>query len=164
MKTMSNVDQQREKELMMQSLLADRFQFKAHFEAREMPVYELTIAKGGSKLRDSADPTKPRVSVGSSMVRGTSTLQFLIDALQCSPDLGRRKIIDKTGLTGIYDYSLKWSPMQAASAAGSAAAPAGVEGPDLFTAIEDQLGLKLVPTKGPGEVLIIDRIEQPTPN
>jgi uncharacterized protein (TIGR03435 family) len=87
--------------------------------------------------------------------------------LECAADIGGREVIDKTGLTGVYDFSLKWTPLQTAAApgGGSETAPSpDVEGASLFTAIEEQLGLKLVPTKGPGQVLVIDHIEQPSEN
>jgi bla regulator protein blaR1 len=167
MQTMTPAERSRQNGLMMQSLLADRFQFKAHFEMRELPVYELVVAKGGSKLVENSDPTKGRFGVGGSMVRAAAVkLQVLIGVLECNPDIGGREVVDKTGLTGTYDISLKWAPLQTAPAAGgeSASAPSPDEGASLFTSIEEQLGLKLVPAKAPSEVLVIDRIEQPTPN
>jgi bla regulator protein BlaR1 len=166
MQAMSPAEQSRENGLMMQSLLADRFKFKAHFETRELPVYELVLAKGGSKLKEDSDITKRRLRVGNPLVLPASPIQFLIGVLECSPDIGGREVVDKTGLTGSYDISLKWAPLQTAptdSGAG-ATAPSPDEGASLFTAIQEQLGLKLVPAKAPSEVLVIDRIEQPTPN
>ena len=82
--------------------------------------------------------------------------------LECSPDIDGREVVDKTGLTGFYDFSLKWTPMQTTAAPGGAPSP-DVEGVSLFTAIEE-LGLKLVPAKGPGQVLVIDHIEKPSEN
>lgn len=167
MQTMTPAERSRQNGLMMQSLLADRFQFKGHFETRELPVYELVLAKGGSKLVENSDPTKGRFGVGTSMVRATAVpLQVLIGVLECSPDIGGREVVDKTGLTGTYDITLKWAPLQAGPAAGgeNASAASPDEGASLFTATEEQLGLKLVPAKAPSEVLVIDRIERPTPN
>jgi len=165
MKDMTSEERQKEKELMMQSLLADRFKLKAHFESREMQVYELVLGNGGSKLKD-ADPTKHGFVMGQSAFRGSTTIPNLIDVLECSADIGGRRVIDKTGLSGAYEFSLKWTPMHTASDSGgeSGAPIPDVEGPSLFTAIEEQLGLKLISTKGPGEVLVIDHIEQPSPN
>ena len=90
---------------MTQSLLADRFQMKAHFETREMPVYELVLAEGGPKLKE-ADPAKHdfRTSKG---FTGSATVQDLIDFLECAPDIGGQEVVDKTGLTGLYDISLR---------------------------------------------------------
>ena len=90
----------------------------------------------------------------------------LTDTLECAADIGGREVIDKTGLTGTYDFSLKWTPLQTTPAPGGngTAPPPDVEGESLFTALEDQLGLKLVPTKAQGHVLVIDHIEQPSEN
>jgi uncharacterized protein (TIGR03435 family) len=167
MQTMTNAERSIENELMQQSLLADRFQLKAHFETREMPVYQLVLAKGGSKLKEEPDPTKHQFGVNSNGLRGSATIHDLIDILECSADIGGREVIDKTGLTGAYDFSLKWTPLQTVATAGgeSGSAPTpDVEGASLFTAIEEQLGLKLVPTKGSGRVVVIDHIERPSEN
>jgi uncharacterized protein (TIGR03435 family) len=169
MKTMTPEGRVKENELMMQSLLADRLQLKAHFETREMPLYELVVAKGGPKLKES-DPTKRGFGgfgMSANSFRGSATINNLIDILQGVPDIDGRKVIDKTGLTEVYDFSLKWVPPQAAAAPGSesgSAPPPDVEGASLFTTIEEQLGLKLVPTKAPGQVLVIDHIERPSEN
>jgi len=166
MQTMTSEEKSRETRLMMQSLLADRFQLKAHFETREMPVYELVVAKGGSKLKEAADPARGAAAVGRSAIRGTAIpMRALVGLLPAVPDIGGREVIDKTGLTGVYDFSLKWTPLQAAGAGENGAAPAsGGEEASFFTAIEEQLGLKLVPDKEQGQVLVIDRIEQPSEN
>jgi len=168
MQTMTIAEKMKETELMMQSLLADRFQLKAHFETREMQVYELVLAKGGSKLTEDSDPTKRLMTFGASRFRaGASPIRMLTDLLECAPDVGGREVVDKTGLTGLYDISLTWTPLQATAApgGGSGDPPSpDVDSASLFTAIEEQLGLKLVPTKGQGQVLVIDHIEQPSPN
>lgn len=167
MQTMTTAERSKENELMQQSLLADRFQLKAHFETREMPLYQLVQAKGGSKLKEDPNPTKRGFAVGASAFRGSATIHALIDMLECNADIGGREVIDKTGLTGTYDFSLKWTPLQATATPGgeSGSAPsANAEGASLFTAIEEQLGLKLVPIKGPGQVLVIDHIERPSEN
>ena len=168
MKTMTLAERMKENELMEQSLLADRFQLKAHFETREMPVYELVVAKGGSKLKEEPDPIKHQIGMGVSSFRGTGvTIHNLTDALECAADIGGREVIDKTGLTGFYEFSLKWTPLQTAAAPGGesgSAPPSDVEGASLFTALDEQLGLKLVPAKGPGQVLVIDHIEKPSEN
>jgi bla regulator protein blaR1 len=167
MQTMTAGERAKENALMKQSLLADRFQLKAHFETREMPLYQLVVAKGGSKLKEDPDPAKHGLRVGTSLFRGSATIPVLISTLECAADIGGREVIDKTGLTGVYDFSLKWTPMEtttAASGGSGAAATPDVEGASLFTAVEEQLGLKLVPAKGPGQVLVIDHIEQPSAN
>jgi uncharacterized protein (TIGR03435 family) len=168
MQTMTAAERTREIDMMQQSLLADRFKLKAHFETREMPVYELVLAKGGLKLKENADSTKARLAMNASSVRATAApIHSLIDILECAADVGGREVIDKTGLTGTYDYSVKWTPLQTVAApdGGSGTAPPpGAEGASLFTAIEEQLGLKLVSAKGPSQVLVIDHIEHPSEN
>ena len=168
MKTMSPAEQAREEHLMMQALLADRFKLKAHFETRVMPLYELVIAKGGPRLTENNDASKGRAMIGSSRFRATALpIAQLCSLLEVVPDIGGRVIVDKTGLTGTYDLTLKWTPLQAAAPGGS---PSGTSSsPDadsvsFFTAIEEQLGLKLVPAKGPAQVVVIDHIERPSEN
>jgi uncharacterized protein (TIGR03435 family) len=165
MQTMTPQQRSKEDQLMRQSLLADRFHMKAHFETREMPMYQLVLAKGGSRLTQSPPDATRRLSVAGAFVKGTATnLPNLVGALESENEIGGRTIVDDTGLTGAYDFSLKWSPMQAPTSATDPAAPPAIEGPSLFTAIEEQLGLKLVPVKGPQQVLIIDHIERPSEN
>jgi uncharacterized protein (TIGR03435 family) len=158
---------------MFQQILTERFKLVAHHETRELPIYQLTIGKKGSKLKESApdDPASatPRRK-GMMFGRGKVTaidgpLSMFIPPL--SRQLGRI-IVDKTGLTGNYDFTLEWTPEGAAPpAAGglaSGAAPPDQSGPDIFTAIQEQLGLKLEPTKGPVDVIVIDHIEKPSAN
>jgi uncharacterized protein (TIGR03435 family) len=155
---------------MLRHLLAQRFGLKVHYEMREHPVYALVIARSdrrlGPQLKPQAidcstlttpppiDPDRPicgtRSAPGRLQGGGMNMQQF---ALQLASAAGRT-VIDETGLgrTG-YDYDLRWSPD-----------PANPDGPSIFTAIEDQLGLKLVPRSGPVEVLVIDSISEPTPN
>jgi len=160
-------------------LLVDRFNLKYHHETKELPVYELVIAKGGSKLKVSKAEEIPssngpshhfKMGMGSGGIESQGTsIESLIQAL--SPQVGRT-IIDKTGLTGYYDYSLKWTPdnspppmaggPEGGPPRGDAASDAG--GPSLFTAIQEQLGLKLEPQKGPVDVIVIDHIDPPSPN
>jgi len=162
---------------MLQAMLAARFGFAAHRETRIMPVYELVVAKGGSKFPPPAaagqpppvvgplnpkDPTRFRqpgpgeVSAG---IIGVANLpKFLAHQLG-------RPVIDKTGITGEYEMRLIWQPVAGeamADAAGSAAAREA--GPSIFTALEEQLGLHLEAAKDPVGVLVIDHISRPTPN
>jgi uncharacterized protein (TIGR03435 family) len=167
MQTMAPAERGKEEDLMMQALLADRFKLKAHFETKVMPIYELTIAKGGPKLKENPAVGKSIAAVGASMIRGTDVpMHVLPGLLESVPDIGGRIIIDKTGLTGTYDFNLKWAPLQPmapSAASGTAPSPDAADA-TLFTAIEEQLGLKLVPTRAPGQVLIIDHIERPSEN
>jgi bla regulator protein blaR1 len=88
-------------------------------------------------------------------------MRFLAEDL--SDSLGRR-VVDQTGLTGRYDFSLTWTPDNSAQAVNGSSGSGQVLGPSLFTAIEEQLGLRLVPVKAPVDVVVIDHIERPSVN
>jgi uncharacterized protein (TIGR03435 family) len=166
--------------LMLQSLLAERFRLTVHKETRVLPIYELVIAKDGPKLEETkggdSDGKRPEgVMRQGMMVMGPGSLSgqglpmtSLITLL--SRQLSRT-ILDKTGLTGRYDIALHWasdegsmSPMPPGDA--HAAPPQALEstGPSIFTALQEQLGLKLQSTKGPVETVVIDRVERPSEN
>ena len=155
-------EQQRERvNLMKQSLLADRFKLQVHFETRELPAYALVVAKGGPKLTAAKEDESTKLSstrqgqTTEMSATGTTLAQFAESPL-LSAGTGSRTVLDQTGLKGKYDFTLKW---------GANAGAAGQEPSDepaLFTAIQEQLGLQLVPTKGPVEVIVIDHIEKPT--
>ena len=209
---------------MIQSMLEERFQLKAHVETRELPVYNLVVAKDGPKLKLSADQTAPAITAGgppqlcrpapalpalppppgpgqrggppdlASMPRGAMMMMMsptgitmqaaaaprsrLINVLQ---QMAGRPVIDKTGLKGLYDIKLQFSPEGLAFPApggpqlgpgpaggGGPGAPAGPAAatdpvPSLFTAIQE-LGLRLDSTKAPVEVLVVDSAQKPTEN
>jgi uncharacterized protein (TIGR03435 family) len=163
MQTMTPAEQREQVALMEQSLLADRFKMKAHFETREMPVYALVIAKGGAKLTPAKDGESIRLSVVN--VDGgfkATAVAVSLDELIHSPFLGGRAVVDQTGLNGAYDFELTWRrPQPVVSDTGQ---DSGADQPPLFTALQEQLGLKLVQTKGQVEVIVIDHIERPSPN
>ena len=153
--------------LMLQKLLADRFQMAVHRETREMPIYALIAARNGPKLKESAadvpGATDPRPA-GAWMAMGQvgghkATMASLVDALSGQLD---RPVRDMTGLSGKYDFSLKFDPqdlMQSSTelpGTGKTAPDAPVES-SLFTVIQNELGLKLDPRKGPVEILVVDR-------
>jgi len=139
--------------VMLQSLLAERFQLKLHRESKEGSVYNLVIAKNGPRLQEEADKTKiGAMSTGRGMLRGSLTLAAFTRALSA---IASRPVIDRTGLTGAFKVDLRWS------ADDSPDAPSG---PSLSTAIQEQLGLKLESAKGAVEILVIDRVEKPSPN
>jgi uncharacterized protein (TIGR03435 family) len=153
----------------LKSLLADRFQLALHSETREQPVYALVVNKGGPKLQESTEPRSLIRKMGRGTLKGQSVGLGML-ALNLSNELGRR-VIDKTGLTGKYDFELKWASSQAAAPQLAAtpqtaelAVPADSEGPSIFTALQEQLGLRLESGKGPVEVLVIDRAERPSKN
>jgi len=146
------------KEQMLHALLANRFKLATHTETREMPIYALVIAKGGAKLGDINDGGTVVNSWRDHLeVQGSNSLALLAEVL--ADELGR-PVLDRTGIAGRYHLTLKWTPDDAASAATSnSSAP-----PSIFTALEEQLGLKLVPQKGPVQVLVVDHVEMPSAN
>jgi uncharacterized protein (TIGR03435 family) len=178
MQKMPQAQQVQQVQLMEQSLLADRFKLKVHFETRQMPVYALEVARGGPKLTPAeTEPAAAGVPAGIAQAHPTSLVvtgkedRFVILAkgaqpgqlivlLQQQPELGNRMVVDKTGLAGKYDMTLDWTREGSAEAdAGAAKTDAA---PPFFTALKVQLGLQLVETKGPVEVLVIDHVEKPS--
>jgi uncharacterized protein (TIGR03435 family) len=157
--------------LMLQSLLEDRFHLSFHRETREQQVYDLVLAKGGLKMKENSGPDKKgRLGLYANRVGQTTGVAVPMSTLvdRFSRELGH-SVIDKTGLTGKYNYDLSYTPdpAQAAALYGpvlDVIRPADPDGPSLFTAIQEQLGLKLESTKGPVEVLVIDRAEKPSAN
>ena len=138
---------------MVQALFADRFHLQLHQETRILPAYDLVVAKGGSKLQPSQANGKS-IGVGRNHFNAQGLTMPLI-AEELSQIIGR-VVVDKTGLTDSYDLKLEWTPDDAPATDSSA--------PSLFTAIQEQLGLKLEPAKEPVPVLVIDHVDPPTPN
>ena len=140
---------------MMRSILADRCQFKAHQETKELPVYDLVIAGGGLKMKEAPANEVPTETMnGDQMTVHAMTIDTIVLAF---PYTVGRVIVDKTGLGDKkFDFELKWAPDDRPSSDDAA--------PPLLTALEEQLGLKLVPARGPVEMLIIGHLERPSPN
>jgi len=218
-------------QLMVQSLLEDRFQLKAHTETRELPIYSLVVAKDGPKIKPSEDQTSTPAGIGppqpcapaeNSQFPGPGQRGFPFNpnappprgamTMQMNPTTGLtmsgsgmpitavvtmlqqqvgRPVIDNTNLKGLFDFKLQFSleglatPFGAAGFGGpgggpgagpAIVGPTGPTGPapapstasdpvpSLFTAIQEQLGLKLESTKGPVEVVVIDSVQKPTEN
>ena len=145
---------------MMRALLADRFHLQVHTETQDMPVYAMVVAKGGPKLKDSASGEQKRLSLrsaGKTSVMTVTAGDMAQLALQFSKiNKVDRPVIDKTGLTGSYDYKLEWGDDL------SVTADSGVV--SIFTAFQQQLGLKLEPARAAIQVLVVDRAEKPTEN
>lgn len=166
LKTFDRVQARLEKHEIVQRMLADRFKLSVHWETRELPVYALVVAKNGPRLTATKQPDK---GIDADWSNGTITakqvsIQDLAETLTqvLSRELGR-VVIDRSGLTGRYDFTLKWTPDDGAAAPASDGAQAPVDtGPSVFTAIQEQLGLKLESTKGPVKVLVIDHAEIPS--
>lgn len=148
-----------------QQLLADRFHLQVHWDTRELPVYALVVAKNGSKLQVPKTPEEGSgTSSGNGRIGGKNlTLPEIAQALtqEASSELGR-VVLDRTGIAGRYDITLRWTP-DADSNPPTDSSPIDA-GPSLFTAIQEQLGLKLEPSKGPVQVLVIDNVEMPSDN
>jgi uncharacterized protein (TIGR03435 family) len=148
---------------MFQQLLADRFKLMVHFETRDLPVYALVAAKKGPILHGWKESDGSGTSASNGQFTATGvTMAEIASALtqDLSRELGR-VVIDKTGIDGRYNITLKWTPE---SDATEGTAPPADAGPSIFTAIQEQLGMKLESAKGPVQVLIIDHVEMPSEN
>lgn len=151
-----------EKMEMFQPLLVDRFQLKVHHETRQMPTYLLMPGRNGPKLQATPSEVGGYVRDRRGLIEGRAVnLRTLADIL--SGTLGQQ-VTDKTGLTGGFDVKLEWTPTEAESNFRNDDRPFDPNGSSLFTAIQEQLGLKLEAGKGPVEMLIIDRVERPSEN
>jgi bla regulator protein blaR1 len=166
MQKMTPAQQREQVDLMEQSLLADRFKLKVHFETKEMPIYALVIAKGGPKLTPAKDGESSKLFSlpDNHQVYEMTASAVTLDQFAHSPlwGGGGRLVVDETGLKGAYDFTLKWGSEQ--SVAASDGQEDGADAPSLFTAIQEQLGLRLVPSKAAAEVIVIDHIERPSEN
>jgi uncharacterized protein (TIGR03435 family) len=143
---------------MYRSLLDERFQFQFHRETKTLPVYNLVAAKSGFKL--TAVEANGQQSMSSSNRKLTSKG---VDMPALAVFLSRtmeRPVQDATGISGVFDFQLEWSPDEPAKAADGNE-PAG---PSIFTALQEQLGLRLEAAKGPVEIIIVDHAEKPTEN
>jgi uncharacterized protein (TIGR03435 family) len=170
---------------MLQSLLADRTKLTVHSETRDLPIYFLVIAKGGPKLQESKPgdtypnaPTFPdgtRAGAGASYeTRDGAAVSQAISmthlAGMLTSELGR-PVFDKTGLTGTYDFTMRYTPDDRLQPPPGLAPnerpplpPPDSNAPSLFDALQQQLGLKLESGKGPVEIIVIDHVERPTGN
>jgi len=140
----------------LQSMFADRFRLKFHRENRDSPVYSLVVVKGGPKLTVHSGEGVPMTGIHSSSGKdrvnaGKTTMKRLAEVLSEQTD---RVVVDNTGLRGEYDFSLEWSTDVTVDS----------QEPSVFTAIQEQLGLKLESAKGPVPFIVIDRVEKPDAN
>jgi bla regulator protein BlaR1 len=138
---------------LMAAMLEDRFRLKAHPVTKELPVYDLVVTKGGPRFSQST--REQHVEVHRSEYTGTAVpmpgglASFLEEVVG-------RSVVDKTGLTGTYDFHLQWEPDLSGADPDTA--------PSIFTALQEQLGLKLQPNKGPVKTLFVDHVERPSDN
>ncbi|HYL37344.1 MAG TPA: TIGR03435 family protein [Bryobacteraceae bacterium] len=173
-------------QVLLRTLLVERFKLAVHNETRQLPVFALVLAKGDGRLGphllksdfDCAayaaaahalpDPARTpacgaRVNVGALSGKSITMAQFTT-GLAAFVD---RFAFDKTGLVGRFDVELTWTPEQVSSNLAATASPDAARGdsggPSIFTALQEQLGLKLVPERGPVDVLVVDHVEEPAP-
>jgi len=158
-----------ERRKMLQAVLNERFKMTIRHESKELPVYALVVARGGSKLTPGAAANPERVELGVSgagmhQMRGQSVPLSTI-AKVLTGQAGRI-VLDRTGIVGSFDYRLEWVPDPANMPMINGAKPDGskLDGASIFTAVQEQLGLKLESTKGPVEILVIERAEKATEN
>ena len=155
----------------LQPLLADRFRLKVHREAKQMPVFTLTVVKGGPKFtahkENGEGNDKPRLGVSIGSGKG-KLMATKISMAGFSESLGHqvdRIVTDRTGLKGDYDFTVEWSPENhEGSMVGAIEEKAGLTGPNIFEALQDQLGLKLESAKGPVQIIVIDSAEKASTN
>lgn len=156
----------------VRTLLADRFELAVHHDTKEAPVYALMVAKGGPKLKENTEPREGRQGMGmrpGGQVTATAApVSMLANLLS---NLMGRPVIDKTGLSATYDFELRWTPDSGQTLAPAGAPPPGAEappadpnGPTIFTALQEQLGLRLESQKGPVDMIVIDHVEKPSEN
>ena len=172
--------------LMIRSLLADRFKLVLSQDNKEMPIYGLVVAKGGPKLTPTAyappDPntqppsspapmqSRPHLLISPGKISAVNQpISGLADLLALLPDLGGRMVQDETGIKGNYDFEMTFTqevpfPGAATGAGNPSASSSDSSGPSIFTALEEQMGLRLESTKGPVQVYTIEHIEEPSEN
>jgi uncharacterized protein (TIGR03435 family) len=161
---------QEEQMAMLRQLLADRFHLQFHREPKELSVYAIVPAKSGAKLASTTTAPEKAGILAIHMFADhaefpgrNATVGDLASVLQrAALD---RPVIDRTGLTGRYDYDLAWTPDESQFGGFHAAEPTnGAAKPDLFAAIQQQLGLRLEATKAPVDIIVIDRVDRPSAN
>lgn len=146
---------------MLQKILIDRFGLNSHFETKELSVYALTVAKTGARLTEIQPAVGPNgMTEGGGRQRGRGRYQSMGQPMrpfinELTEQL-KTPVVDRTGLTGFYNYSLRWTPDDGT--------PAEDDAPGLFKALQEQLGLKLERVKAPVQVLVIDHLERPSSN
>jgi uncharacterized protein (TIGR03435 family) len=164
--------QEKQREAMMQSLLAERFALTLHHGTKQIPVYEMVVARGGIKMKDAAtDPNPPQLGKDDAgkplttlrWLKDTTIMQAypiksLADLLSMPAAQVGRPVLDKTGLTSTYNFTLDWSIYSASAAASNSPTDTATS---IFTAL-GEIGLKLEPSTSGADTLVIDHVERPT--
>lgn len=161
-----------QRESMLLPMLTERFHVKAHTEIKTLSVYNLVLTKDGPKFKidppppaDPDNPNKGHEGRGNTTINNNDLTATAVPLSSIAETLAgqiNHTVIDKTGLVGDYDFKLKWTPEEERNSATDNGTTD--HAPDLFTALQEQLGLKLEATKGPVTTLVVDHAEQPTPN
>ena len=171
---MPEEQRRRQTNLRLQTLLADRLKLKVHFETHQQPVFAIVTGKDGPKLTPVSGAEGPQdlgISVryngqAAQMTAKGVTLAALANWLTGYSEMAGQTVVDQTGLTQRYDFDLSWTRERALTNAeqnGQSESPARA-GASLFTALQEQLGLKLVKTRATVEIIVVDSIERPTEN
>ena len=160
---------QPEQMAMLRALLTERFKLSFHREEKEFSIYALGVAKGGPKLKESTAPASDPPQLISTVYpqrmhlpAKNASMGDFASLLQRA--LLDRPVVDRTGLTGRYDFDLDWAPDETQFGGEVPPATADAQAPPFFTAIEQQLGLRIEATRGMVQALVIDSAEQPTAN
>ena len=167
---------------MLQALLADRFKLKVHVETRDLPVYSLLVAKNGPKLQETKVDNGAPAGTAPAPIRGGPSIRtsrtgsgpVILTVFRCTgADLATllashvgRPVLDKTGLTSRYDFILQFTAEDSQVIPQTGAVPSASDpiAPSIFTAVQEQLGLKLESGKGPVAAIVIDHVERPSGN
>jgi uncharacterized protein (TIGR03435 family) len=163
--TRPNFDQQM---AMLRKLLTERFKLTFHHEQKDLPHYALSVAKGGPKLKESESPADALPELTNVVfpdhlrlpAKSATIPQFVAMMQRAVMD---RPVVDKTGLTGRYDFVLEWAADET-QFGGQVPHPSDSSYASLFRALQDQLGLRMDPGKGPVEIMVIDKVERPGEN
>jgi uncharacterized protein (TIGR03435 family) len=147
-----------ERQAMLLEVLNDRFRLKAHVEMKVLPVYDLMLMRAGPKFHEATKESVANADMEARRRMITATAQSMPALANILTSMLNRSVLDKTGLTRVYDFELRWTP-DAAEAATDVMAPPGI-----FAALEDQLGLKLRSGKGSVRTLVVDEAELPGEN
>jgi uncharacterized protein (TIGR03435 family) len=156
----------RDQMVMLRGLLAERFKLTFHRQEKEFSIYELSVAKGGAKMKASA-PSDEQAALISTvypqkivMPARNATMEDFVAILQRA--VMDRPVVNKTGLQGKFDFDLEWAPDETQFGGEVPVAPSDAPSPPLFVAMQEQLGLKLEATKGPVSAFVIDTAEKPS--
>jgi len=173
LKKMSKQESDIARRKMMQAMLAERFKLVAHHEQKELGMYDLVVAKGGAKVKeaDAVAPGGGTTLDGKPLPKGMMQVRNgqltgegipIANLAMFVAQMLHKQVVDKTGLKGNYDMVLKWQPED--QAPESRDATGGEQAPSIFTAVQEQLGMKLEPTKGLVDTIVVDHVEMPSEN